>query len=211
MQSTTPTYRVWYRQNRLGRFAGTFKAFLKKYGQRPDSFYLFNLEKGWIFPSKFQTKKPSQKKRRKFRHGKRATVEFYAYHNQKKNGCNLSFKEFLEVYGLRPGPGYRFCKGKGWIKKEMKLIWVFLTSDEILKVYEEIKIVCKRGSYDYDEAVTVLFADLNLAKADEPLKYALTWVRRYLPKIMSTKPKFVSLLALGKEYPEYNQELLDND
>ena len=184
---------------------------MERYGQRPDSFYLFNLERGWILPRRFNKTSVSKKNKRNFRHGSCYTPEYFAYHYQRKDGCTLSFLEFLRIYGAKPGPSYRFAKGRGWVKKEMKSIWIFLTPNEIFKLLKEIERVCERGDYSYDEAVTVFFTDLNLEKADKPYGRALRWIRRYLTKTMSMKPKFVPLTALGEAGAEYNQELLDND
>jgi hypothetical protein len=193
----------------LGRFTGTFDAFFARYGQRPDSFYLFNLEKGWILPRKLQDNSISKKNQRNFRHGGSGTPEYFAYQYLRRGGYTSSFQEFIRVYGVRPGPGYRFVGNKGWSKRGMKPVWNFLTSDEILKLYKEIHRVCDRGDYDYDEAVAIFFTDLNLEGADEPYGRALRWIRRYLAKTMSARPKFVSLTALGESGAEYNQELID--
>lgn len=210
-QSRTPTYRIWYRQNRLGNFTGTFRIFLEKYGQRPDSFYLFDSKKGWVLPLKLRTTGTAKGNRRNYRHGGENTPEYFAYYHQLKNGCVLSFVEFLKVYGPKPGPGYRFMKNKGWVQKGMKSLWLFLTSDEIFKLLKEIDRICKKGDYSYDEAVTVFFTDLNLKGAKKPYGRALRWIRRYLVKTMSMRPKFVSLTALGRVGAVYNQELMDNE
>jgi hypothetical protein len=193
----------------LGNFPDTFEVFLQRYGQRPASFYLFNLWKGWVLPRKFN--KTSKKNKRNFRHGGCNTPEYFAYHYQLKSGCTLSFQEFLKTYGVKPGPSYRFVRGRGWLKKEMKSIWTFLTPDEIFKLLKEIERVCERGAYSYDEAVTVFFTDLNLKGAEKPYGCALRWIRKYLTKTMSMRPKFVPLTALGEAGAEYNQELMEND
>lgn len=210
--SRSAVYRIWQRRRKMGEFPGTAKDFLAMYGHRPSNHFVLDMEKGWVLKKRYRPipvdcLEPTKPNRRNRKHGYHGSPTYWAWTHQKHSTKKFTgtFAEFLERWGKRPGKGYRFSVDTGWYHKKDKsltLLWKYLTIDEMDKIYQDVKFLCERGSYDFDEAIDELYR-LNIEKAETPFSFVQRWVKVYLPRTMSRKIKFVPLSTLDRSEPEH--------
>jgi hypothetical protein len=58
----------------------------------------------------------------------------------------------------------------------------------MLSCYQHIRVLCKRGGYDFDAGLNELHLQ-NLAGAKDPSARIHSWIKRYLPRILSILKK----------------------
>lgn len=142
---------------------------------------------------------------RNFKHGMSETLTYYAWKNlkRKRGGVCLSWREFTTFVadvGSKPSPRYwlfrarpyqRSCKNNvEWrtYKRMFRDIWQYLTPDEVLACQQHIEVLCKHGGYDFDAGMNELFLQ-NLEDVEDPVGRIHSWIKRYLPRILSRLKK----------------------
>lgn len=150
-----------------------------------------------------------------YSHGMTGTSTYYCWQHLKRapGGVCLSWRKFsmfLADTGSRPSSNYWLFRTRPYqrsrpgnvewrpYKRSFKSIWRYLTVSEILACMEHIEVMCLRAGYDLDFALNELFLQ-DLARAKDPVVRIHSWIKRYLPRILSVLKKRRSEVCYNDE------------
>lgn len=142
---------------------------------------------------------------RNLQHGMSETSTYWAWQNLKrsKGGVCLSWRKFatfLADLGSRPSSRHWLFKARPYqrsrhgnvkwrtYKRPFRDIWQYLIPEEVLACQQHIKIMCERGGYDFDAGMNEFYLQ-NLERAKDPVARIHSWIKRYLPRILSVLKK----------------------
>lgn len=142
---------------------------------------------------------------RNHKHGFSGSSTYHCWQNLKRShgGVCLSWRNvvtFIVDIGSRPSsahwlfrarPYQRSRKGNvEWriYKRQFKDIWQYLTPEELLSCQQHIRVMCKRGGYDFDAGMNELYLQ-DLKNVKDPVARIHSWIKRYLPRILADLKK----------------------
>lgn len=142
---------------------------------------------------------------RNLKHGLSGSSTYYCWQNLKRSHGGVCvrwqrFICFLEDMGPRPSSDYWLFRDRAYQRsgpgnvswgiytRQFKDIWQYLTPAELISCQKHIRILCKRGGYDFDAGLNELYLQ-DLEGAENPSARIHSWIKRYLPRILSVLKK----------------------
>lgn len=139
------------------------------------------------------------------RHGMSGTSTYYTWQNLKRTPGGVclrwrNFTAFIGDMGPRPASTHWLFRTRSYQRsrpgnvnwgiyaRQFRDIWQHLTPEELLSCQKHIKVLCKRGGYDFDAGMNELFLQ-DLEKAKDPNARIHSWIKRYLPRILAVLKK----------------------